>query len=794
MADSESSKGKAEASTSNGKLEKKALVEIKNGKILFRQKPMSFEKATETMQEMVKFREFLEQTIEKEESPLLSIPTEHTPFIAKFVQESDKTINYLAKHIQSEVVPAPEDEDEEPTTRPNVLPIETIEATIKSVADRVNYGIDVANAKVPASLCVWRWEVKSQYRDWLPKASRDKIDARLAERVQGKKDLQALFDALPESERDAVLGVKAGTKTAQSKLQPLVRAPSNDAKSRPPSTSPAKPRGETADAGENENDAAQKANGRKKAVDPEKAAERAAKEKERLEKKMAKVEKEKKEKEAQNKSRSIMASFFGKPKLSKSGSSSPMKQPAAASSSKILVSDFDRAFKPFVMKKDSELAPANWFQESRKGKNRMVGDVIVIEDDDDQPSQKMETEVDVETLSPRCHLKCVVSSLPPASDLSRVPRRAKHGHSFKTYHPDPVRAVLTRLSEAELSDDTAAVRSLLAQLRDRNALSAKVLIFHEDARPGYFGTFTRRSRVIGPRTPFARDDVAIDYAYDSGEEWGEEEAGGDDLAEMSDEDKDEDEGSSDIDDWLVDDDEVEAVTPIEEREGMDAFPFPPLPEQAKGKRKQDAVKQPEEIKAKKRKLVVPLMPFTKGPCWENQIGKCEYDPFKQYRIQFFNDTPYPIDPFTFVSVDVAKQTQKPATSDSVFVMPALPAHVLGTSSASSSAPSSPASGAQQPKRPTPPLKNPFPDTHMPFLLTKISSLGTSSLAVLVDSIHQDLKAYKVKKNAIEVKVREICVKDHRKVWVVKDDVKVGSVLQVGSSDADCVPGIVRAHN
>jgi chromatin assembly factor 1 subunit A len=209
---------------------------------------------------------------------------------------------------------------------------------------------------------------------------------------------------------------------------------------------------------------------------------------------------------------------------------------------------------------------------------------------------------------------------------------------------DTVRSLMSRLSEAEVSDDTAAVRGLLSELQDRTRIPAKVLIFHEDERPGYFGTFTRRSRLIKPRRPFARDDIAIDYAYDSGAEWGEEEeGGGDDVLGDSDDEREDEEGSDDLDGWLVDGDEVEVVTPIEEREGLEAFPFPPIPtpEGSKSKRKVGKEKEKEtetgaEGKAKKRKVVVPLVQFVKGPCWETEIGDCEYEPFNQYRIQLFN--------------------------------------------------------------------------------------------------------------------------------------------------------------
>ncbi len=195
---------------------------------------------------------------------------------------------------------------------------------------------------------------------------------------------------------------------------------------------------------------------------------------------------------------------------------------------------------------------------------------------------------------------------------------------------------MTRLSEAEVSDDAAVVRALFSELHDRTRILAKVLIFHEDERPGYFGTFTKRSRLIKPRRPFARDDIAIDYAYDSGAEWGEEEeGGGDDILGDSDDERDDEEESDDLDDWLVDGEDGEIATPVEERDGPDAFPFPPLPETSK--RKVEKEKETEtEARTKKRKTVVPLVPFAKGPCWETEIGECEYEPFKHYRIQLFN--------------------------------------------------------------------------------------------------------------------------------------------------------------
>jgi chromatin assembly factor 1 subunit A len=104
-------------------------------------------------------------------------------------------------------------------------------------------------------------------------------------------------------------------------------------------------------------------------------------------------------------------------------------------------------------------------------------------------------------------------------------------------------------------------------------------------------------------------------------------------------------------------------------------------------------------------------------------------------------------------------------------MPALPPHVLNSNTPSPDAASpNPVNGQQsQSKRSRTTPKNPFPDAHLPFLKEKVASMGTNSLIALVEALHLDLKAHRVKKNAIEAKIREICVKDQRHVWSLKAD-------------------------
>ena len=184
---------------------------------------------------------------------------------------------------------------------------------------------------------------------------------------------------------------------------------------------------------------------------------------------------------------------------------------------------------------------------------------------------------------------------------------------------------MNELAEAEIAGDISATRSLLNLLEDRSAIHAKVFIFHEDTRPGYCGTWTRISSAIRPRRPFARDVVAIDYSYDSSEEWEEDSPGdADDVADDNDEEDELDAvDDSDADSWLVDDDEVEAAAPADE---LDAAPQP--------KRRLEGAGCAGNSYKKRR--VVALVPFVKGPIWDPTITKTTEEVFAPFRVRFFN--------------------------------------------------------------------------------------------------------------------------------------------------------------
>ena len=154
-----------------------------------------------------------------------------------------------------------------------------------------------------------------------------------------------------------------------------------------------------------------------------------------------------------------------------------------------------------------------------------------------------------------------------------------------------------------------------------------------------------------------------------------------------------------------------------------------------------------------------------------------------FLIDFFADTPYPIDPFTFVSTTTEdyknfKQSNATSSIKGDFAVPDIPDRVT------SGGPNSltPAGSVTPTITPSPATKQPslkpktaFPDSLLPMLVAKIDSLATGSFNAIVDSVYLDLREHKVKKNAIEAKIREVCEKHkERKVWVVKDAIRVSN--------------------
>ncbi|GBP27128.1 Chromatin assembly factor 1 subunit A [Eumeta japonica] len=77
--------------------------------------------------------------------------------------------------------------------------------------------------------------------------------------------------------------------------------------------------------------------------------------------------------------------------------------------------------------------------------------------------------------------------------------------------------------EDELPPLDSASEMIESEPTIREKLKPKLLSFHENRRPPYWGTWRKKSNFIKPRKPFGQDEKQLDYEVDSDEEWEEEE-------------------------------------------------------------------------------------------------------------------------------------------------------------------------------------------------------------------------------------------------------------------------------
>ncbi|KAK7889220.1 hypothetical protein WMY93_024780 [Mugilogobius chulae] len=141
----------------------------------------------------------------------------------------------------------------------------------------------------------------------------------------------------------------------------------------------------------------------------------------------------------------------------------------------------------------------------------------------------------------------------------------------------------------------------------------KLLQFHENYRPAYWGTWSKKSSSISPRCPLRQDKDLLDYEVDSDEEWEEEEPG-ESLSHSEGEDEEGEEGGEEDDDdddgffvphgYLSDDEGA-----LEEEDGGDL-------EKQKLQQKLKA-KEWDELMSNKKKMKL-LEPVVKGCMWEGE--------------------------------------------------------------------------------------------------------------------------------------------------------------------------------
>ncbi|GAA5859252.1 hypothetical protein JCM1840_003819 [Sporobolomyces johnsonii] len=809
---------KAKSNLTNSADEAK-LVEFKNGKLVHKQKAgPKVDAATSVMIERVAFVSYAVNLFKDDSSALLEEwPSEHLGVIAKAVHESPLTLVGLAKSIKTSLADAIEpsmnaiddSQEEKEGDRSVADRIDTaaLKKTIESLATRINYGLDASDlpdglpegvSAVPSTLQHWVWEVTDS--SLLPTEFVQKFEKRKTEREEIKRSALELFLSLPAQDQTALLEKKATGSSSSSKAaaastaQDKSRAKgkgkakatkeeeeeSDDEKERE-DKKPAKGKGKKKELTEEEKqDAEHKA--RVKAEEKaEKEAEKEAKRKEREAKKAAKAEKdaaeaekkaqkakekaekkavEEKKQAAFKKQQNMLSGFLVKksPSLeADQAQAGPSTASPSVKDGKRPESDFNRVFRPFHVRPGVELAPINRFA----------------------PKAGTSVEVKIDS-KPDLTLK---DSL--ASFTKNVPKR--HIPPYNP-HPEPpvsVREAVRGITDSNLTSQDAS--EWYALLKDREKVAVKFLKFREDVRPGYIGTWTKTSRVVGPRTPFDRDGGLLKYDYDSEAEW-EDEPDDDDAenvesgGEMSDEaDSD---AASEADSWLAEDDEIEYeegydaegdVVMMSAEEGGrrakeegddDVIVVESAKDQEKERRRKDKErKKKAEERAKKKKMAGPLLPLIKGPAWEDRDGKSSEPVFKAMKIQFLNDAAFGLDPFTFVSkpfsAPIATTSAPSKGKENVSILSASTC----TPAKLADVPTTTASSSRKAR--------PFPDQLLPRLLRDIHG-SDKSRNVLVDEFVRWSKAEGVActKTAVEAKYKDIGVKKVKGKMVVPEEMLV----------------------
>ncbi|KAL1251250.1 hypothetical protein QQF64_019046 [Cirrhinus molitorella] len=152
------------------------------------------------------------------------------------------------------------------------------------------------------------------------------------------------------------------------------------------------------------------------------------------------------------------------------------------------------------------------------------------------------------SLAPLTRVQCEDAVLEELDRYLAQPDSTLNGLKDWTRHK-PRSSGPTRPSRSAVSDCVVITDSQKADgVPDRHRYGRmKLLYFHDNYRPAYWGTWCKKSTRISPRCPLRLDKELLDYEVDSDEEWEEEEPGeslshseGDDDDEGGDDDDDDD--------------------------------------------------------------------------------------------------------------------------------------------------------------------------------------------------------------------------------------------------------------
>ncbi len=103
------------------------------------------------------------------------------------------------------------------------------------------------------------------------------------------------------------------------------------------------------------------------------------------------------------------------------------------------------------------------------------------------------------------------------------------------------------------SQAATCVKSVISAMKKRRSHASrkelgkkyKLLQFHTEYRPAYWGTFGKSSSAITGRRPFAEDSSLFDYSFDSDDEWEDDDPNADVLSDNEEDDEEDEDDSQD---------------------------------------------------------------------------------------------------------------------------------------------------------------------------------------------------------------------------------------------------------
>ncbi|KAJ3266777.1 hypothetical protein HDU77_010157 [Chytriomyces hyalinus] len=552
-----------------------ALVRFEKGKLVFKEKKMALDRHPATISELNAFHTFKSEIIaSKNWKQVDKFPTQFYPLLAKLVQDSNKTRDELAKQIRNQILPELDDEDDEEENDDGnselngFLQESMISDAISDVAIRINYGLDV-NDVILEDYAIWRWEVvdKSLLGEFSSKA-----EARVATRQQAQKDAAQLFQSMPASERASILqlGVKKDTALSSEQPHPILLDTSEEAQ-KASKKSIAKEKKESAKLAaqklkdelkekkeQEKREAKEEAKRQKEEKQAlEKAKEeqkRQKKEEERLKAEKAKEDAKLKKETNRGKVEKSQPSLFSFIVRSKKETPAP---PIHTNEADAALTLFRERFLPFHVKSGVEVAKHNRFMHDIS--NGFVAEIHEQKSNEDF-TPNFTAFLKSESRKFRENARKVHETKMKARRESLRKQQAITIHSTAP-------TMLTDVFDTEMN--AASMDVVMDEEGDPFAKFRecrwKFLKFQEDYRPPYFGTWTKQSRVIKGKNPWAKDVAGgvLNYEVDSEAEWEEDEPG----EELQSEDEEDDGAVSgpsavgtggeadgeELDDWLVPD-------------------------------------------------------------------------------------------------------------------------------------------------------------------------------------------------------------------------------------------------